>query len=220
MLRFRVGKSRTGDYAPSDRVFNNWTSVEYMQLLHYNDEERALHTYLSERGHQNVILLEREDPFARVSEESFDAAFIGLHPHGLQLFPGLRRMNPDCLVTIITADRNARHAVEAMKVGAFDYLLTPLDFAEVERSVIMLNREHHGQRERLGLEGRLARVQQNSAAGNAREIRSMRSLREIVAEAERTAIREAMEEFGGNVAQAARTLSISRTTLYSKMRNW
>ena len=79
-----------------------------MKILHYNDEERSLHTYLAERGHQNVILSEREDPFARVSEERFDAAFVGLHPHGLQLFPGLRRMNPDCLVTLITADRNVK----------------------------------------------------------------------------------------------------------------
>ncbi len=189
-----------------------------MKILHYNDEERSLHAYLAERGHQNVILSAREDPFARVSEESFDAAFVGLHPHGLQLFPGLRRMNPDCLVTLVTADRNARHAVEAMKVGAFDYLLTPLDFAEVERSVIMLNREHGGQRERLGLEGRLARVR-DSAGGNTRELRSVRPLREIVGEVERTAIREVLQKFGGNVAQAARTLSISRTTLYSKMRN-
>ncbi len=190
-----------------------------MKILHYNDEERALHTYLAERGHQNVILSEREDPFARVSEERFDAAFVGLHPHGLQLFPGLRRMNPDCLVTLVTADRNARHAVEAMKVGAFDYLLTPLDFAEVERTVIMLSREHQGQRERLGLEGRLARVQSGSAAGVALEARGVRSLREIVGEVERTAIREVLQKFGGNVAQAARTLEISRTTLYSKIRD-
>ena len=190
-----------------------------MRILHYNDEARALHSYLAERGHENVILSEREDPFARVSEESFDAAFVGLHPHGLQLIPGLRRMNPDCLVTLVTEDRNARHAVEAMKLGAFDYLLMPLDFAEVERTVIMLNREHHGQRERLGLEGRLARVKGNSSAGTARETCAVRSLREIVTEVERTAIREALQEFEGNVARAARTLEISRTTLYSKMRN-
>jgi two-component system response regulator HydG len=190
-----------------------------MRILHYNDEERALHSYLAERGHENVILSEREDPFARISEESFDAAFVGLHPHGFQLITGLRRMNPDCLVTLVTEDRNARHAVEAMKLGAFDYLLIPLDFAEVERTVIMLNREHQGQRERLGLEGRLARVQGNSSAGTARETSSVRSLREIIGEVERTAIREALQEFEGNVAQSARALEISRTTLYSKMRN-
>ncbi len=189
-----------------------------MKILHYNDEERELHAYLAERGHENVILSEREDPFARIAEQRFDAAFVGLHPHGLQLIPGLRRMNPDCLVTLVTADRNARHAVEAMKVGAFDYLLTPLDFAEVERTVIMLNREHQGQRERLGLEGSLARVRNGSVSGAASGARPIRTLRDIVGEVERTAIREALQVFGGNVAQAARALSISRTTLYAKLR--
>lgn len=190
----------------------------HMKILHYNDEERELHAYLAERGHQNVILPEDEDPFARIHEERFDAAFIGLHPHGLELFSAMRRMNSDCLVTLVTADRNARHAVEAMKLGAFDYLLTPLDFAEVERSVIMLTREHHGQRERLGLEGRLARVKRSSSEHTEVVPRDSRTLREIVGELERAAIRDALEEFEGNIAKAARSLAISRTTLYNKMR--
>ena len=83
----------------------------------------------------------------------------------------------------------------------------------------MLNGERQGQRERRGRAGGLAGVQNGAAAGVAREARRVRSLREIVGEVERTTIREALQEFGGNVARAARTLEISRTTLYSKIRD-
>ena len=191
-----------------------------MKILHYNDEERELHDYLAQRGHANVVLDAEADPFVRTRAEAFEAAFIGLHPHGLQLIRSLHRRNPDCLVTMITADRNARIAVEAMKLGAFDYLLTPLDRAEIERTVIMMMREHQGQHERRGLEGRLADsmdVESDRAANTPSIPRG--TLKEVVAEVEYRAIQRALGHCQGNIALAARALAISRTTLYAKLRS-
>lgn len=196
-----------------------------MKILHYNDEERELHHYLAERGHENVVLPASADPFALILETAFDAAFIGLHPHGFQLIRQLLRKNGDCLVTMITADQNARLAVEAMKLGAFDYLLTPLDFAEVDRTVIMMMREHQGQKERAGLEGRLARhyslddLDSNIGEGapGVHQHQAPGPLRQTLATAEERAIRQSLETCRGNIAEAARSLDISRTTLYSKM---
>jgi DNA-binding NtrC family response regulator len=127
-----------------------------MRILHFNDEEKELHRYLAERGHQNTILPASMDPFALVASEVFDAAFVGLHPHGLELIRALHVRNPDCFVTIITSDRKTRMAVEAMKHGAFDYLLSPLDFTEVERTCILLAREERALAERRRLEDQLA----------------------------------------------------------------
>ncbi|PJF38815.1 MAG: hypothetical protein CUN54_10040, partial [Phototrophicales bacterium] len=89
-----------------------------MRILHYNDEEKDLHAYLAQRGHRNTILTAGEDPFVITRREAFDAAFIGLHPHGVKLMRELKRRNTDCRVTIITSDTNARNAVAAMKAGA------------------------------------------------------------------------------------------------------
>ena len=96
-----------------------------MKILHYNDEERRLHHYLSERGHQNVVISAQADPNMAIEREQFDAAFIGLHPHGLQLIRKLHRRNPDCLVNMITADRNTRIAVEAIKPVSYTHLTLP-----------------------------------------------------------------------------------------------
>lgn len=201
-----------------------------MKVLHYNDEEKQLHSYLNERGLENVILPAEADVFARVRQEPFDAAFIGLHPHGLHLIGLMRRCNPDCLVTIITSDRNARLAVEAMKLGAFDYLASPLNFAEVERTVILMMREHQNQCERRALEGQLidARQQQEELDPQSPLPPKRRpiidgppirgALADIVAEVEAKAIRQALLDYDDNLSQAAYALDISRTTLYAKMR--
>ena len=194
-----------------------------MRILHYNDEEKQLHRYLAERGQSNVILGADADVFAQVRRETFEAAFIGLHPHGLQLIRLLHRQNPDCLVTLITSDRNARMAVEAMKLGAFDYLLSPLDFAEVERAVIMMMREYENQRELRSLEGRMAHPPPDFPGHRRRRpddppLRGR--LRDIVQEVEAQAIRQTLKHNQGNYSQAAKTLAISRTTLYTKMREY
>ncbi len=196
-----------------------------MKILHYNDEEKELHKYLADRGQENVILPAGADVFSLVRQEAFDAAFIGLHPHGLQLIRLLHRKNPDCLVTMITADRNARIAVDAMKLGAFDYLLSPLDFSEVERAVIMMAREQQGQDERRGLEGQLAGVNDGSSLGFPRppaldSVPIRGRLCDITAEFESKAIWQALKDNQGNLSEAAKTLAISRTTLYAKMERY
>jgi len=149
-----------------------------MRIFHYNDEETQLHRYLDERQHTNVVVASESDPFQIVEEGSFDAAFVGLHPHGLHLLKALKQRNPACFVMIITSDQNTRMAVEAMKRGAFDYLLSPLDFAEVERTLIMLKREHEMFQVHRRLESELA-----AAMGGGQLIgrsEAMRDLRRLI----------------------------------------
>lgn len=145
-----------------------------MHIFHYNDEEKKLHDYLEQRGHTNTIVAAQSDPFDIVSREPFDAAFVGLHPHGLQLIQALRQCNAHSLVTIITSDQNTRMAVEAMKRGAFDYLLSPLDFAEVERTLIMMLREHDMIQEQRRLETELA-----AAVGGGQLLGSSEAMRKL-----------------------------------------
>lgn len=155
-----------------------------MRILHYNDEEKELHCYLAARRHVNTILPADADPFSVAATEPFDAAFVGLHPHGLELIRALKRTNPDCVVTIVTSDQKTRMAVEAMKRGAFDYLLSPLDFTEVERTYILMEREYQMVQERRHLQVQLAAAEETSRLVGASE--EMRHLRQLVARVART----------------------------------
>lgn len=156
-----------------------------MKVFHYNDEERELHRWLGAKGHANTIVKADQDPVAFVREEQFDAAFIGLHPHGMRLIRELHAVNPDCLVTMITADRDTRRAVEAVRAGAFDYLLSPpLDFAEVERTYILLSRERRQQQERRRVQDQLAAASAGTRLVGVSE--PVQNLRRLIAKAART----------------------------------
>ncbi len=54
---------------------------------------------------------------------------------GLDVFSRLRRVVPRCLVIFITGFGTAETAIEAMKLGAFDYLTKPLDAEQLQRVV-------------------------------------------------------------------------------------
>jgi two-component system, NtrC family, nitrogen regulation response regulator GlnG len=54
---------------------------------------------------------------------------------GLDLFQKLRNINPRVLVIFITGHGNADTAIEAMKLGAFDYLVKPLDLSQLTQVV-------------------------------------------------------------------------------------
>jgi len=51
--------------------------------------------------------------------------------HGLDLLKKLREKHPDAEIIVITAYGTVRTAVEAMKLGAFDYLTKPVDLDEL-----------------------------------------------------------------------------------------
>ena len=54
---------------------------------------------------------------------------------GIDLFHDLRAIDPKCLVVFITGHGNSDTAIQAMKLGAFDYLVKPLDVTQLRQIV-------------------------------------------------------------------------------------
>jgi DNA-binding NtrC family response regulator len=78
---------------------------------------------------------------------TFDLAFLDLKlpdANGLTLLPDLRSQYPDMAVVILTAHDNLDAAIEAVRKGARDYLLKPLDPPLIIERVkeILAEREH------------------------------------------------------------------------------
>lgn len=51
---------------------------------------------------------------------------------GIELFKQIREADPKCLVIFITGHGTTDTAIETMKLGAFDYLVKPLDFDQLQ----------------------------------------------------------------------------------------
>jgi DNA-binding NtrC family response regulator len=71
-------------------------------------------------------------------EESPDVVLLDIrlgNESGLEVFHKLREIDPKLLVVFITGHGTAETAIEAMKLGAFDYLVKPLDLSELVQVV-------------------------------------------------------------------------------------
>ena len=62
--------------------------------------------------------------------------------NGLDVLSQMKEIDPDCVVLMMTASTGASPAIEAMKKGAYDYLVKPFELEEV-RLVIQKALENH-----------------------------------------------------------------------------
>lgn len=79
-----------------------------------------------------------EAALAVLAEESFDLVISDInmgHMSGLELVPHVHSLSPDCVVLMISGQSNIETAIEAMHVGAFDYIMKPFDIRHVEAAV-------------------------------------------------------------------------------------
>jgi len=60
---------------------------------------------------------------------------------GLEVLKEVKKINPDISVILVTAFGTVQNAVEAMKLGAVDYITKPIDLDEIELKINKLN-EH------------------------------------------------------------------------------
>src|SRR6058998_362372 len=72
-----------------------------------------------------LALLERHDPDVIFS----DVRMAGMD--GLALLREIRRRRPDAVVVLMTAYATVAEAVEAMRTGAYDYLVKPFSLDQV-----------------------------------------------------------------------------------------
>jgi len=119
------------------------------------DDERAmvvaLKGLLTKEGYQVETAPSGEEALQRLEAGSFHVVVTDLSMDGvsgMQVLERARALDPDCAVIMITAYGNEKLAVQAMKLGAADYLPKPFDNDElrvlVRRNVenVLLRRDH------------------------------------------------------------------------------
>ena len=96
---------------------------------------------------------------------------------GVELVPKIIAADPDVAIIMLTAIDEPRTAIDCLKLGAFDYLIKPVDLEELELSLQAALRARQLEIDRRNLEQWLAR----EVAVRTREIEERTALVESVA---------------------------------------
>jgi DNA-binding response OmpR family regulator len=124
------------------------------RILVVDDERnirKTLRLVLEAVGYQVDAASDGEEALDKIKEQHYDIAFVDLHmPRlgGLELLRLMRGLSEETAVVILTAYGSVARAVEAMKLGAVDFLEKPFD-----PKTIRLLAEEILLRQRLGSSG-------------------------------------------------------------------
>lgn len=83
--------------------------------------------------------------------------------NGLDLLPEIRSSDPGCVTIALTAESRPAIVVDAMRTGAFDYLIKPVDFVALRACVARAVAHHQALRERDRLDALLSEERQQLA---------------------------------------------------------
>ena len=104
-----------------------------VRLLIVDDDRRArraLSDLLVGRGHTMVVTASAKRALDRLEEEPFDLVFTELRTarmDGMKLLKTVRRRWPETRIVVLAGSRDIDAAVDAMRVGAIDYVRKPID---------------------------------------------------------------------------------------------
>ncbi|HSL60661.1 MAG TPA: sigma-54 dependent transcriptional regulator [Desulfotignum sp.] len=131
------------------------------QILVVEDDPghaRMLKTLISDWGYAVRLADDGDTAVEQVKSHSFDIVLMDIkmkRMSGMAALSDIRAYNPSLPVVMMTAYSSVDTAVEALKIGAYDYLTKPLDFDRLKLTIerilerIFLQSENRQLKERL-----------------------------------------------------------------------
>lgn len=111
------------------------------KILVVDDEEvtrLSLAEILSLEGYQVASASSGEEALQKLEKETFDLVLADLvmkEVDGLQVMEAAKKLSPDTVVIMLTAYGTLESAIQAMRQGAYDYLIKPCGAQEIVASV-------------------------------------------------------------------------------------
>lgn len=113
-------------------------SNEKAKILVVDDEESLrefLEIMLKREGYDVTTAANGEEALKHLKKMSFDLVMTDLQMpkvHGMEVLATAKDMDPELVVIVITAFGSTESAVEAMKLGAYDYITKPFKIDEIK----------------------------------------------------------------------------------------
>src|SRR5436189_5861764 len=133
-------------------------------LLVVSDDEQGILDVISRfaqrAGYDTVTYASGREAIADLQTRRADLVMLDLRMPdlgGLDVLRAIREIDPRCQAVLMTGYASVETAVEAIKLGATDYLSKPLDFARLEQLLAGVRDDLERRRNLLSIEGDVAR---------------------------------------------------------------
>jgi DNA-binding NtrC family response regulator len=139
------------------------SGAEKTTILVVDDEDgirHALHRFLVRGGHTVVEAANGGEALEQVKRAHPQAMLSDIRMPvmtGVELVPKALAADPDLAILMLTAIDEPRMAIDCLKLGAFDYLIKPVDLDELDLALQAALRRRQLEVERRNLESWLAR---------------------------------------------------------------
>jgi two-component system response regulator PilR (NtrC family) len=112
--------------------------AEKKGTIHVIDDEPIIHEVLSQllssEGYEVVLSSFGEEALEKHASQFYDVTLLDLLMPGLdgiEVLKGIKRIDPQAVIIIITAYASVESAISAMKMGAYDYIQKPFKHDEL-----------------------------------------------------------------------------------------
>lgn len=141
-------------------------------VLIIDDEPSLRHTLtrlIQSAGFQVTALADGQDALSTLEKLTFDLVFLDIHlpgVNGLDILRTIRKVSPQLPVILLTGNATLQSALEAIRLGATDYLLKPIDPEVLVARTRIILQEQALERRRREIEEQITALQAELQALN------------------------------------------------------
>jgi DNA-binding NtrC family response regulator len=178
----------------------------------FADDERSLQEFmraeLPRLGHEVTVCPDGRQAVKSLEKSAFDAALLDLRMPGLtgiEVLEEIKKVSPETDVIIMTGHASIETAIDAVRLGAFDYITKPCKLTQIETILRKVVERRELKNKNLALQTRLQAAEGPSVlVGNSPAMQAVHRLIKTVAPTDSTVM--ILGETGTGKELAARTV--------------
>src|SRR5579871_652362 len=182
-----------------------------LRVLFVDDErplQELMQAELPRLGHEITVCPDGRTALKTLEKSTFDAAILDLRMPGMtgiEVLEQLKQISPDTEAVVMTGHGSMETAVEALRLGAMEYIYKPCKLAEIEAVLLKVAEKRDLKHKNLALQTRVQAAEGPSVlVGNSPAMGAVHRLIDTVAPTDSTVL--ILGETGTGKELAARTL--------------